>query len=148
MTPKLLLEKIGWLLKGRVRRYKGLRGRGQEWERLAEKHLKAAGYKIRERNFATHVGEIDFVAEEAGVLCFVEVKGRQDTGFGHPSEAVISEKQRRIYRSAEAYLLRRRIGAIPCRFDVVTILGSGPDAQITILRNAFQGPAPRRSRVR
>src|SRR6266581_3495725 len=90
MTLRALLDRLLDLVgRGRTQiAYKGSRGRGQEWERTAEKHLKSAGYKIRERNFTSHVGEIDFVAEEAGVLCFVEVKGREGTGFGWPSEAV------------------------------------------------------------
>jgi putative endonuclease len=144
MTPKLLLEKIGKLVKRPALQYKGLRGRGQEWERLAEKHLRSAGYQILERNFTTHVGEIDFVAREEGVLCFVEVKGRQSVAFGPPSEAVTGEKQRRIFRSAEAYLLRKRIALAPCRFDVVTILGIGPGAEVSILRDAFRGPVSAR----
>ena len=145
MTPKFLLEKIGKLAK-RKKRYKGLRGRGQEWERLAERHLKSAGYEILERNYVTRTGEIDFVAKEAGTLCFVEVKGRRGTAYGHPAEAVTQEKRRRIFRSAEAYLMRHRLGAPPCRFDVVTILGADSQPEISILRDAFRGPVSVRPR--
>lgn len=148
MFPRSLVDRLGaWLGTTRSRkRYKGLRGRGQEWERLAEKHLKSAGYEILERNFTTHVGEIDFVAKESGTLCFVEVKGRQSPAFGEPREAVTREKQRRIFRSAEAYLVRHRIAPTPCRFDVVAIVGTGPGAEISILRDAFRGPVSTRVR--
>jgi putative endonuclease len=148
MLPRLVLERfLGFFQRKRgVRAYKGQRGRGQQWERLAEKHLRSAGYKILERNFVSHVGEIDFIAREAGTLCFIEVKGRESTAFGVPSEAVTIEKQRRIFRSAEAYLLKRRMDATPCRFDVVTILGSGKTAEVVILRDAFRGPLPARAR--
>ena len=146
MTLRTLVDRLIALVAGHRARtsYKGSRGLGQEWERLAEKHLRSAGYEILERNFTTHVGEIDFVAREEGMLCFVEVKGRQSVVFGHPSEAVTAEKQRRIFRSAEAYLLRQRIAPGPCRFDVVTILGSGPGAEVSILRDAFRGPVSAR----
>ena len=140
MTLVTILETIMSLLKGERRKYRGLRGVGQEWERLAEKHLKEAGYTIRARNFRTRVGEIDFVAQDGNVLCFVEVKGRHGTGFGMPEEAVNSEKQRRIFRAAQAYLQRERLEDSTCRFDVVSILQDDLVSKVTILRDAFVGP--------
>ena len=88
------------------RRYRGRRGLGQRWERLAEARLISAGYAVRERNFRGRSAEIDLIAEEAGDLCFVEVKGRTGPGFGAPEEAVTAEKQRRIARAAQEYLIR------------------------------------------
>src|SRR6266498_3317401 len=82
--PSVLLSRLVSFLRRQPPRMRGLRGVGQEWERLAEKHLKEAGYKIRERNFRTRVGEIDFVAQDGDVLCFVEVKGRHGTGSACP----------------------------------------------------------------
>lgn len=145
MTPRVLLERlVAWLSRS-PSRYRGSRGVGQEWERLAEKKLKAAGYHVLERNFRTRVGELDFVAEQEGVLCFIEVKGRRGAGFGAPEEAVTGEKQRRIFRAAQAYLQRRRKASVPCRFDVVAILEEESQTDIRILRDAFQGPpSPRR----
>ncbi|MGH9317748.1 MAG: YraN family protein [Thermoanaerobaculia bacterium] len=146
MTPRVLLERLVAWLSRRPARYRGSRGVGQEWERLAEKKLKAAGYRVLERNFRTRVGELDFVAEQEGVLCFIEVKGRRDAQFGVPEEAVTREKQRRIFRAAQIYLQRRRKPGVPCRFDVVAILGQGNQMEIRILRDAFQGPPPPRRR--
>ena len=76
------------------------------------------------------------MAQERGVLCFVEVKGRSGPAFGTPAEAVTEEKQRRIVLAAEQYLARapRRTD---CRFDVVAILERDGDAEIEILRGAF-----------
>ena len=147
MTPRLLLERI---LQGigisRTRTYRGLRGRGQHWERLAARRLEAEGYTIRDRNFRARAGEIDLIAEERGVLCFVEVKGRAGPGFGAPAEAVTLEKQRRIFRAAEEYVKRKRLGTPRCRFDVVTVVAEGDSVEVAILRNAFEEPAPRASR--
>lgn len=146
MTLRSVLERILSVLRRPGRRYRGLRGVGQEWERLAERHLKSAGYVIWARNVRTKVGEIDLVAEENGVLCFVEVKGRRGTGFGLPEEAVTLEKQRRILRAAEAYLQRERLKDVTCRFDVVSILDQDAACRVEILRDAFRGPLPPRPR--
>jgi putative endonuclease len=120
--------------------YRGSRGVGQRWEAVAEKKLKAAGYVILERNFRTRLGEIDLVAEESGVLCFVEVKGRKGPRFGAPAEAVTFEKRRRIARAARVYVLRRRLGKRPCRFDVVSITESPAGVAVEIFRGAFEEP--------
>lgn len=143
MTLLDVLKTILKILSGRTR-YRGSRGVGQKWESLAEKKLKAAGYRIVDRNVRTRVGELDFVAREGDILCFIEVKGRHGTRFGLPAEAVTQEKRRRIFRAAQAYLQRRRIMDVPCRFDVVAILQEGKAAEVTILRDAFRGPPARR----
>jgi putative endonuclease len=140
------LERLLSVLPGRNRKYLGLRGVGQEWESVAEKRLKEAGYTIRARNFRTKVGEIDFVAEDEGVLCFIEVKGRHSTRFGIPEDAVNAEKQRRIFRAAQAYLQRERLENTPCRFDVVAIFQDGTSPDVSILRDAFAGPPRPRPR--
>ena len=145
MTPRSVLERLVRWASGRPPRPGGLRGAGDDWERLAERRLTAAGYRILDRNFRARSGELDFVAEENGVLCFVEVKGRGGTGFGLPGEAVTGEKRRRIFRTAEAWLARNRRRDVPCRFDVVAILESDSGPRVEILRDAFRGPtAPRR----
>jgi len=140
MFPSVLLARLLSLFSRRPSRMRGLRGVGQEWERLAERHLKEAGYRIRARNFRTRVGEIDFVAQDGNTLCFVEVKGRHGAGFGMPEEAVNAEKQRRIFRAAQAYLQRERLEDAECRFDVVSILQDERVSNVTILRGAFVGP--------
>lgn len=147
MFPRSLIERLGRYFSGLGPRPRGTRGRGADWERLAEKELASAGYRILTRNFRTRAGEIDFVAEQAGVLCFIEVKGRGGKGFGLPEEAVNAEKQRRIFRAAEAYLRRaHRARRGRCRFDVVSILDAEGEKRIEIFRDAFQGPPRRRAR--
>jgi putative endonuclease len=144
VTPRALLERlVRTLAPGRAPRYRGLRGSGQRWEELAERRLKAEGYSIRDRNFRGAAGEIDLIAEEGGVLCFIEVKGRSGSGFGAPAEAVTLDKQWRIARAAEEYLKRKRLGAVQCRFDVVAILGSDDEPQLRIFRDAFSMPDAR-----
>lgn len=146
MIPVVWVRRIAAKLRGLPARPSGLRGAGYDWERSAERELAARGFRIVERNFRARTGEIDFIAEENGVICFVEVKGRSGDSFGSPSEAVTLEKQRRIFRTAEAYL-RRRGGRRPtCRFDVVAIRQSPEGPTVDILRDAFRGPVRRRAR--
>lgn len=145
MTPRAVFERLVAWISGLPRRPAGLRGEGWDWERVAEKSLLEAGYRILERNFRAAQGEIDFVAEENGVVVFVEVKGRRGLGFGSPEEAVTLEKQRRIFRTAEVWLARRAAAPRACRFDVVSIHDSSDGRKVEILRDAFQGPVvPRR----
>jgi len=144
VTPKSILDRLtAWAIR-RPPRPGGLRGVGDDWERLAEKRLKAAGYRVIERNFRVRPGEVDLVAEENGVICFVEVKGRRGEGFGLPADAVTAEKQRRIFRAAEAWLLRERRGEAACRFDVVAVRETSDGPEVEILRDAFRGPPARR----
>ena len=146
--PSGWARRIAARLRGLPDRPRGLRGAGYDWERAAEKALTDGGYRIVARNFSTRSGEIDFVAEENDVLCFVEVKGRSGEGFGTPAEAVTAEKQRRIFRAAESYLRRQSWRRPTCRFDVVTILEKpGEQSRVEILKDAFRGPVePRRRR--
>ena len=122
---------------------RGTRGLGQDWEDAAERLLRREGYRIVERNYRTRVGEIDFIAFDGDVLCFIEVKGRRALGFGFPEEAVTLEKQRRIHRAAEWYLSRRAEDGGNRRFDVVSIVGSGKGSCERIFRGAFEAPAGR-----
>jgi putative endonuclease len=105
-----------------------------------------AGYQILDRNYRAAAGELDFVAEENGVVCFVEVKGRSGIGFGSPEEAITAEKQRRIFRAAQMWLSRRKRERAPCRFDVVSILDGKEGRKVELLRDAFEGPVGPRSR--
>jgi len=147
MMPLSWARRIAARWRGLPARPEGPRGAGWDWERAAEKALRDAGYEIVARNFRTRTGEIDLVAREGPILCFIEVKGRSGPGFGAPEDAVTSEKQRRIFRAAEAYLAGRDAPPPVCRFDVVAILERPEERPaIEILRDAFRGPVARRRR--
>ncbi len=115
---------------------------GNRGERLAARHLQRQGFRILARQFRVRRGEIDLVAREGNTLVFVEVKTRRR---GLPAEAVTPEKQRRITRTARAFL--RRYGmleaAIPCRFDIIAIVWASDNLPPVIdhFRDAFP-PAP------
>ena len=110
---------------------------GKLGEELAVEELERRGYAITARRYRTPCGEIDIVAERAGVLVFVEVKTRADAEFGTAAEAVTPRKQRKVTRMACDYLARERIVDRPCRFDVVTVMLDGPVPVIEVYENAF-----------
>jgi putative endonuclease len=125
----------------------GARGVGQRGETAAIAALRRRGYRILDRNFRTPAGEIDVIAEEGGVLCFIEVKWRRTAAHGHPAEAVTPEKQRRLARAAEWYLARRDRRGSHCRFDVVAILAADDEEPVVeVFADAFRGPFPPRRR--
>ena len=47
------------------------------------------GHEIMETNYnVPKVGEIDIIAEQGGVIVFIEVKERANHEFGHPLNAL------------------------------------------------------------
>ena len=109
---------------------------GDAAEDAAAKHLAAAGCRIVARNARYRDGEVDLVARERDVLVFVEVRMRVSLRFGGAAVSVNSLKQKRIARAAQHWLLGEYGERWPaCRFDVVTVDGSGT---IEWIRDAFQ----------
>ena len=114
---------------------------------LAAKRLRREGYTIRERNFRARAGEIDFIAEENGVLCFIEVKGRRGAGLrlsgrgGHAREA--APHRRAPPRSTSQ---RERLGAPPAASTSSRSSSPRAATEITILRGAFEQPPAARPR--
>ena len=111
---------------------------GASGEDAAAEALRRAGYEILERNLRTPLGEIDILALEDEVLCFVEVKTRSSTAFGHPAESVTPAKQAHLRKAAAAVIQQRRWDG-PCRFDVVAVTpGADGRMDVEILPDAFQ----------
>jgi len=109
---------------------------GDAAEDAAAKHLAAAGCRIVARNARYRDGEVDLVARERDVLVFVEVRMRGSLRFGGAAVSVNSLKQKRIARAAQHWLFGEYGERWPaCRFDVVTVDGSGT---IEWIRDAFQ----------
>jgi putative endonuclease len=111
--------------------------KGGAAERLASEFLRRHGYRILETNYRFAGGEIDIVAEEQEVLCFVEVRSRRDANLGHPVETIDPAKQRRLGRAALHYISRRDQEDRELRFDVVGIVYE-PKLSVTLIRDAFE----------
>ena len=111
---------------------------GREGELFAEKYLKKNGYKIKERNFRSPLGEIDLIADDGNVLVFIEVKTRKGNFLGQPFEAVNKRKQKQILKTAKYYLAKNRIRDTALRMDVVSIIDDEGIMKAELLKNAFE----------
>ncbi len=111
---------------------------GRRGESAVASYLKRKGMSIVKRGYRCRQGEIDIIAREGDVLCFVEVKTRSDSSFGSAAESITSEKMKRISYTALHYLARRKLRDQPVRFDVVLVDTSGPEMEIELIQNAFE----------
>lgn len=110
------------------------RAKGAAYETLAAKYLESLGYDILARNYYGRRGELDLIAQEGGILVFIEIKYRKNGTAGQPWEAVDKRKQFRMVNTAKEYMMEKHLSMqTPCRFDVVSILGR----EITLYKNAF-----------
>jgi putative endonuclease len=95
---------------------------GDSGEETAYFHLRKLGFVIVSRKFrsARTRGDIDLIAWEDDVLCFIEVKTRTTRDVKPPEAAVDQEKREQLGRVAREYL--RNFTEIPkFRFDLLTI---------------------------
>jgi putative endonuclease len=117
------------------------RGRGRVGEDAGVAWLRRRGYEIVERNHSTRIGEIDVIARDDRVLCFIEIKARTDDSFGSPLAAVTRRKQRQIARVASLYLVESEYRG-SCRFDVLGMeLDQAGEWRFQLIQNAFEAPA-------
>ncbi|MGB9681663.1 MAG: YraN family protein [bacterium] len=100
---------------------KNKRELGSLGERRALEYLKALGYDILVLNFYSRRGEIDIIAQDKGVISFIEVKTRTNKRFGSPEESITPKKKERIIRTALYYLHAKGWPRVSCRFDVLTV---------------------------
>jgi putative endonuclease len=111
---------------------KNTRRFGEIGEEIAARYLAKKGYRLVMANFTVQVGrnrrgaavsgEIDLIALDGKVLCFVEVKTRRSDDFAAPAAAVDLRKQRQIIRAARGFRRTFYIGKIDFRYDVVSIV--------------------------
>ena len=110
---------------------------GSGGERAAADFLTTRGYHVLERNFRCRGGEIDLIALDGGTLVFVEVKVRRTLARGAPIEAVTAVKQARVRRAAQQYLTFCGRVFPRIRFDVISIMKTAKNTDITHLKAAF-----------
>ena len=77
---------------------------GRWGESFAAEYLRKNHYTVVAANYRCRFGEIDLIAWDKSVLCFVEVKTRTNTQMGLPREYVTAGKQARIRKTALFYL--------------------------------------------
>jgi len=130
---------------------------GKRGEAYAAAYLTQIGYTLVAANFTLPVGrnlrgtivnaEIDLVAYDNDVLCFVEVKTRSSDWFAPPEVNVDLRKRRQITRAARVYRQMLGIEDEPHRYDVVTVvLNNDSTPQIELLRNFWTEASLRKRR--
>lgn len=95
---------------------------GRRGERYVARWLRRQGYKIVAGGQRTRYGELDLVAVQGETIVFVEVKTRRAHEPADAAAAVDEEKQRRIVRTALAFLKHHGLLEYPVRFDVVALV--------------------------
>lgn len=110
---------------------------GRRGEEAACDFLKENGYKIIRKNYNTRFGQIDIIAKDKDVLCFIEVKTRRSDMYGLPQEAISRFKQRQISKVALIYLKENRLMDNKARFDVVSVLFNKKNQEISLIKDAF-----------
>ena len=111
---------------------------GRRGEDLAVVFLLGRGYRILQRNWRQKTGEIDIIAETAGVLVFCEVKSRRSLCCGTGAEAVGRQKQQHIIRTAMLYMQKYKLTDTPCRFDIIEVMpGYAGQPTLNHIENAF-----------
>jgi len=107
--------------------------RGSAAEDLALRFLLAQGLRLRTRNYACRMGEIDLVLQDGDTLVFVEVRQRRSRAYGGAAESITAGKRARLLAAARHFLGRER--QLPeCRFDAVLVDGAG---RLRWIRDAF-----------
>ncbi len=95
---------------------------GDFGERVAAAHLEAKGYRIIDRKFRVAEAELDLVAEDAGMLVFVEVRTRRGGDRGLAALSVGPRKSKKVLLAADWYIERHpALAQMPMRIDVVTV---------------------------
>ncbi len=114
---------------------------GRLGEELAARRLREEGMEILARNYHSRRGEIDIIAADDAFLVFAEVKTRAEDALGSPAEAVTPQKQKKLCRTAVAYLMEHP-SALQPRFDVfaITVKKGEGFAPVSVLHliNAFE----------
>ena len=121
---------------------------GNFGEKIAENYLRKRGYQILDRNYSFRIpgnpksGEIDIIAQKNGIINFIEVKTLKEergrTLSISPEEKVDFGKQRKLRKTAESWLMKKRIPLnTKWQIDVISIRVTKGKAKIWHFENAI-----------
>jgi len=105
-------------------------------EGLAVNHLISKGYLIHTRNYKYDHAEVDIVAEDRGMLVFVEVKTRLSAYLSDPSLLISKKKQRQIIKVSDHYA-REFHPEKESRFDIIMVITNEKYTSIEHIEDAF-----------
>ncbi len=111
---------------------------GKSGEKQALEFLKQKGYRIIKTNYKSKLGEVDIIAKDKKIICFIEVKTRYSLEKGLPQESITKNKQHQITKAALSYLKENNLWDNPARFDVVAVFKGKEQDKIELIQNAFE----------
>ena len=80
------------------------RAEGTWGEAQVANFLRRRGYQLLAHSYHCRFGEVDLIARQGSVLCFVEVKTRRSGSLTPPEAAATQRKFRALTRAAARYL--------------------------------------------
>ena len=114
---------------------------GIDGENAAFFHLRRSGYIVVARRWSSgdRPGDVDLIAWQGPMLCFVEVKTRTARDAAPAEIAVDAHKRATLRRLAHQYIRQLpQDAAPPVRFDVLSVyLVPGEKKQFVHFENAF-----------
>ena len=119
---------------------------GNLGERIAENYFKNKGYQILDKNYSYKSsrgplrGEVDIVAKKNDIISFIEVKTlTRNLQIISPEEKVDFGKQRKLIKTAESWLMKKKIPLnSKWQIDVISIeLNLNKKAKINHFENAI-----------
>ena len=110
---------------------------GKAGEKAALRFLKNKNFRIVEKGFRFHKGEIDIIAYDQKTLVFFEVKTRRSHKFGFPEDALTPSKQNQLRKVALGYCTLHKIQDVECRFDVLSLTYDEKGYSVSHIENAF-----------
>jgi putative endonuclease len=113
---------------------------GRRGERAAFFYLRRLGFVVTARGWRSPRarGDLDLIAWENDVLCFIEVKTRTTRAVAPAEAAVDGEKKRMLRKMAHYYMRQLPNRDVPVRFDILSIyFETGKPVNFELFRGAF-----------
>jgi len=111
---------------------------GQWGEQITEGFLLAKGYSILLKNYRIGRLELDLVVcQKPNELVIVEVKTRSSDLWQDPLAAVGKQKQKHLMRAGNQLIHTFKTPNAVVRFDLISIVGTADDYQISHVEDAF-----------
>lgn len=98
---------------------------GRFGEDVAVKHYEACGYRIVQRNYRVHEGEIDLIAIKGDDLVLAEVKLRKTNLFGGALSSLSEKRIQRLKNAALVFLQKNpELASAQPRLVLLAVQGS------------------------
>lgn len=118
---------------------------GHLMEQVVADLLRNYGFTILQQNYKVGHLEIDLIATEGKVLCFIEVKTRRTPiPLSEINEVISRKKRTNLINAADSFCRNnRQIKYEQVRFDYAIVIANGHSpAKVTYYRNAFTPTHP------